>query len=105
MDIALKIILLGKIKEFARKRILEEEIIKGAKKGLEKLEAVMDNFWENAEKFIETSKKVDNKYIPDTIEIATEELASGTIEILKKEINIRNLIEEILGEEKTAIGI
>ncbi|RRD39121.1 hypothetical protein EII29_08375 [Leptotrichia sp. OH3620_COT-345] len=74
MNMALKIILLGKIKEFIRKRILEEEIIKGSKKGLEKLEAVMDNFWENIRKFIEKSKKVDNKYIPDSIEFATEEL-------------------------------
>ncbi len=105
MDIALKIILLGKIKEFVRKRVLEEEIIKGSKKGLEKLDAVMHNFWENAEEFIRKAQKVDNKYIPNAIEIATEELALGTIGILKKEINVRNLIEEILGEEKTAIGI
>ena len=52
MDIALKIILLGKIKEFARKRVLEQEILKGAKKGLEKLEAALDNFWNDSIEFV-----------------------------------------------------
>ena len=105
MDIALKIILLGKIKEFARKRVLEQEILKGAKKGLEKLEAALDNFWNDSIEFVKNAQKVDNKYIPNAIEFATEELVLGTIEILKKEMNLRELIEEVLGEEKAAIGI
>lgn len=105
MDVIIKMYVLGKIKEFARKRILEEEIIKGAKKGLEKLESVMKNFWENAENFIKKSKEIDNRYIPDVLEVVTEEISLEIIENFKKDINIRNLIEEILKEEKKEIGI
>ena len=40
MDKQLQVILIGMLVDFTRKEILEKEIIFGAKKGIEKLEAV-----------------------------------------------------------------
>ena len=96
---------LNDLRQFTRKRVLEEEVIKGAKRGLEKLEAVEKDFWEKATAFSLEQKEKNNKYIPDAIEDFAEDLFIGTVEILKKELNLRELIEEVLGEEKTAIGI
>ena len=44
MDKQLQVILIGMLVDFTRKEVLEKEIIFGAKKGIEKLEAVKNNF-------------------------------------------------------------
>ena len=45
MNAQLKIILVIMLVDFTRKEILEKEIIFGAKKGIQKLEAVKNNFF------------------------------------------------------------
>jgi len=45
MDKQLQVILIGMLVDFTRKEVLEKEIIFGAKKGIEKLEAVKNNFF------------------------------------------------------------
>ena len=103
MDLTIKIYVLGKITEYLRKRILQEEIINKAIAGIAKADNVLDDFWLKARKFIKEAQEVDNKYVPDFIEKTTEELILGTIDILEKEVNIKDLLEKIVKEEKTEL--
>ena len=52
MDKQLQVILIGMLVDFTRKEILEKEIIFGAKKGTEKLEAVKNNFFGKFKDFL-----------------------------------------------------
>ena len=54
--------------------VLEKEIIFGAKKGIEKLEAVKNNFFGKFKDFIKKAQEINNPYIPDDIEKFTEDL-------------------------------
>ena len=103
MDLTIKIYVLGKITEYLRKRILQEEIINKAIGGIAKADNVLDDFWLKARKFIKEAQEVDNKYVPDFIEKTTEEIIIETIDILEKEVNIKDLHEKIVKEEKTEL--
>ena len=105
MDKQLQVILIGMLVDFTRKEILEKEIIFGAKKGIEKLEAVKNNFFGKFKDFVKKSQEINNPYIPDDIERFTEDLLLKGTETLEKTINIDEIIHRILGEEKTAVGI
>ena len=105
MDKQLQVILIGMLVDFTRKEILEKEIIFGAKKGIEKLEAVKNNFFGKFKDFVKKSQEINNPYIPDDIERFTEELLLKGVETLEKTINVDEIIHRILGEEKTAVGI
>ena len=105
MEKQLKKILIGMLVEFTRKEILEKEIIFGAKKGLKKLEAVKENFFEKFKTYIKKSQEINNSFIPDEIEIFAEDLLLSGAEKLQELIKVDELIEKILKEEKTAIGI
>lgn len=105
MNAQLQVILVGMLVDFTRKEILEKEIIFGGKKGKEKLEAVKNEYFEKFKSFIKKSKEVNNKFIPDDIEIFAEDLMLKGAEELEKIINIDEIIHKILGEEKAAIGI
>jgi len=105
MDKQLQVILIGMLVDFTRKEILEKEIIFGAKKGIEKLEAVKNNFFGKFKDFIKKSQEINNPYIPDDIERFTEDLLLKGAETLEKTVNVDEIIHKILGEEKTAIGI
>ena len=105
-EMAMKIFIVGKINEWIRKRILEEEIVSRGKAGIEKLQNVLDkHVWENIEKFIKAAKTKDNKLIPNFIENFTEDVFEKVFEDIKKNLDLRELLESILKEEKTEIGI
>lgn len=105
MNAQLKTILITMLVDFTRKDVLEKEIIFGGKKGIQKLEAVEKDFWKRAKEFMKKAQERNNPYIPDSIEFPAEEMITARIDVLEKEIKIRDLIERILGEEKRAIDI
>ena len=105
MDKQLQVILIGMLVDFTRKEILEKEIIFGAKKGIEKLEAVKNNFFGKFKDFIKKAQEINNPYIPDDIERFTEDLLLKGAETLEETINVDEIIHKVLGDEKSAIGI
>ena len=105
-EMAMKIFIVGKINEWIRKRILEEEIVSRGKAGIEKLQNVLDkHVWENIEKFIKAAKVKDNKLIPNFIENFTEDVFEKVFNEIKGMLNLNELLESILKEEKKAIKI
>nr|DAR96009.1 MAG TPA: hypothetical protein [Caudoviricetes sp.] len=105
MNAQLQIILVGMLADFTRKEVLEKEIIFGAKTGIQKLEAVKNNFFVKFKDFVRKAQERNNPYIPDNIEVFSEELMLKGAEALEKTVNIDEIIHKILGEEKVAIGI
>ena len=101
-----KVFIIGKINEWIRKRILEEEIIDKAAKGVDKLNNVLGNYvWENIAVFIQNAKEKDNKYIPNFLEFFAEDVFEKVFEDIKKNLDLRKLLEDILKEEKEVIDI
>ena len=73
MELMAKMYIVGKINEWIRKRILEEEIVSKGKSGADKLQNILDeHIWDNIEKFIKLAKSKDNKFIPNFIEDFSE---------------------------------
>ena len=105
MDKHLQVILIGMLVDFTRKEVLEKEIIFGAKRGIEKLEAVKNNFFGKFKDFIKKAQEINNPYIPDDIERFTEDLLLKGAETLEETINVDEIIHKVLGDEKSAIGI
>ncbi len=105
-EIAVKIFIIGKINEWIRKRVLEEEIVNKGKAGVEKLQNVIDkHVWDNIEKFIKSAKEKDNKLIPNFLENFAEDIFEGVFKEVKAMLDLRELLEKILKEEKKAINI
>ena len=105
-ELAIKLYVTGKINEWIRKRILEEEIIDKAAKGVDKLNNVLGNYvWENIAVFIQNAKEKDNKYIPNFLEFFAEDVFEKVFEDIKKNLDLRKLLEDILKEEKEVIDI
>nr|DAS87017.1 MAG TPA: hypothetical protein [Caudoviricetes sp.] len=105
MNAQLQMILVGMLVDFTRKEVLEKEIIFGAKTGIQKLEAVKNNFFAKFKDFVRKAQERNNSYIPDDIERFTEDLLLKGAEALEKTVNVDEIIHKILGEEKMAIGI
>ena len=105
MNAQLQMILVGMLVDFTRKEVLEKEIIFGAKTGIQKLEAVKNNFFAKFKDFVRNAQEINNPYIPDDVERFTEDLLLKGTEALEKTVNIDEIIHKILGEEKVAIGI
>ena len=106
MELMAKMYIVGKINEWIRKRILEEEITGKGKKGVEKLQNILDgHVWDNIEKFIKLAKSKDNKFIPNFIEDFSEEIFYRVFTEIKGMLNLRELLENIFSDEKKAIGI
>lgn len=101
MEKMIKIYILNKVVEFTKKGIYKSEIINKGKKGVEKFNAVVENFWENVEKYIINEKNKDRKWIPNLFEEIGEETLLEAIKILKTKLDIRNLAQEIFDLEKT----
>ena len=105
-ELAVKLFIVGKINEWIRKRILEEEITGKGKKGVEKLQNILDEYvWDNIEKFIVAAKAKDNKFIPNFIETFSEDIFEKVFAEIKVMLDLNELLESILKEEKKAIKI
>ena len=105
-ELAIRLFIVGKINEWIRKRILEEEIVRKTAKGIDKLQNILnDKVWENIAVFIQNAKEKDNKYIPNFLEFFAEDVFEKVFEDIKKNLDLRKLLEDILKEEKTEIGI
>ena len=105
-ELAVKLFIVGKINEWIRKRILEEEITGKGKKGVEKLQNILDEYvWDNIQKFIVAAKAKDNKFIPNFIEDFSEDIFDSVFKEIKGMLDLRELLESIFTDEKKAIGI
>ena len=101
-DLAVKIYVRGKILDFLRKTILGLELTEKAKTGIEKMETLLDNVWDKAEKFIEDEKKRDLEWMPDVIENFAEDVLSAAIKEAREMLDIRKLAQEIFDIERAA---
>ena len=105
-ELAIRLFIVGKINEWIRKRVLEEEIISRTAKGIEKLQNILnDKVWENIAKFIDNAKEKDDKFIPNFIETFTEDIFESVFNETRKNLDLRSLLESILKEEKEDIKI
>ena len=103
-ELAIRLFIVGKINEWIRKRVLEEEIISRTAKGIEKLQNILnDKVWENIAEFIDNAKEKDNKFIPNFIETFTEDIFESVFNEIRKSLDLRELLESILKEEKEDI--
>ena len=100
METMVKMYVMNKAVEFAKKGIYRNEIINSGKVGLEKFDDVVDNFWDKAEEYIMKEKEVDRKWIPDTVEKFGEEAIHSIVKTLREELEPKKLIQEIFDIEK-----
>ena len=105
-ELAIRLFIGGKINEWIRKRILEEEIVRKTAKGIDKLQNILnDKVWENIAVFIQNAKEKDNKFIPNFVEAFTEDIFESVFNEIRKSLELRELLENILKEEKEVINI
>ena len=102
--IVVKMFILGKIKQFVIKEIYQKEIVMKGSKGIDKLDSVLDKFWDRAWEFIEKGRNSDNKYIPNFIEEPIQEGTEEVFEVLKNTLDLRKLIEDIVAQGKAETG-
>lgn len=101
-DLMIKMYVRGKILDFLRKSILGLEITEKAKTGVEKMETLLNGFWDKAENWILEEKKRDLEWMPDIIEKFGEDLISEAIKVVKESFNIRRLAQEVFDIERAA---
>ena len=105
-ELAIKLFVINKIGEWIRKRVLEEEIISKGARGVDKLNNILNGYvWENIDKFIKSAMEKDNKFIPNFAETFVEDAFNRIFFDIRKELDLRKLLEDILKEEKAEIGI
>ena len=100
----IKMFIVGKLKEFITKEVYQKEIVLNGSKGIDKLDAVLDNVWDKFQVFIEKGKHSDNKYIPNFIEEPVQEITEEVFEVLKNTLDLRKLIEDIVTQGKSETG-
>ena len=101
METMIKMYVINKVTEFVKTGIYRSEIINAGKAGIEKFNAVVNNFWDNAEFYIMKEKEADRKWIPNTIEEIGEEAIQEVIKTLRKELDPKKLVQDIFDTEKT----
>ena len=100
----IKMFIIGKLKEFITKEIYQKEIVMKGSKGIDKLDAVLDNVWDKFQIFIEKGKRSDNKYIPNFIEEPVQEITEDIFKLVRDKFNLKSLIEDIVLEGKAETG-
>ena len=100
----IKMFIIGKLKEFITKEIYQKEIVMKGSKGIDKLDSVLDKFWDRAWEFIEKGRNSDNKYIPNFIEEPIQEGTEEIFEVLKNTLDLKKLIEDIVAQGKKETG-
>ena len=93
---------LGKATEFAKKNIYRSEIVNKGKEGIEKFNAIAEDFWNKAEAYIVKEKEIDRKWLPNTIENFGEEAIQNVLKVIKEELEPKKLIQEIFDIEKSS---
>ena len=73
-------------------------------KGIDKLDAVLDNVWDKFQIFIEKGKHSDNKYIPNFIEEPVQEITEDIFKLVRDKFDLKLLIEDIVLEGKAETG-
>ena len=102
METAIRIYIINKAIEFAKKGIYRSEIINAGKAGVEKFSAVVEKFWDRVEEYIVKEKEIDRKWIPNTIENLGEEAIHEVVKTLRVELDPEKLVQEIFDIEKAA---
>lgn len=102
MEKLLYIWALGKVTEFVKKNIYKTEIVNAGKKGMDKFNAIAEDFWNKAEKYIIKEKEIDRKLIPDALENFGEEAIHNVLKLIKDELEPKKLIQEIFDIEKSS---
>ena len=97
-----KMYVINKAIEIAKTGIYRNEIINAGKAGIEKFNAVVDNFWNRVEDYIVKEKSIDRKWIPNTIENLGEEAIHEVVKTLRVELDPEKLVQEIFDIEKAA---
>ena len=73
-------------------------------KGIDKLDAVLDNVWDKFQIFIEKGKHSDNKYIPNFIEEPVQEITEDIFKLVRDKFDVKSLIEDIVLQGKAETG-
>ena len=100
----IKMFIIGKLKEFVTKEVYQKEIVMKGSKGIDKLDAVLDNVWDKFQIFIEKGRNSDNKYIPNFIEEPVQEITEEIFQVIRAEFDLKALIEDIVLEGKAETG-
>ena len=100
----IKMFILGKLKEFITKEVYQKEIVMKGSKGIDKLDSVLDKFWDRAWEFIEKGEHSDNKYIPNFIEEPTQEITEDLFKTIRDKFDLKTLIEDIVTQGKKETG-
>lgn len=100
MKIIVETYVKNKMVAFLRKQIYKIEITEKAKTGIERLDLILDGIWEKLEKWILEERKRDLKWLPNLIEELGEDILIESIKILKTELDIKKLAQEIFNIEK-----
>ena len=100
----IKMFIIGKLKEFITKEVYQKEIVLNGSKGIDKLDAVLDGFWDKFQIFIEKGKHSDNKYIPNFIEEPAQSITEEVFKIVRDTFDLKALIEDIVEQGKKETG-
>ena len=100
----IKMFIIGKLKEFVTKEVYQKELVMKGSKGIDKLDAVLDDVWDKFQIFIEKGKHSDNKYIPNFIEEPVQEITEEIFQVIRAEFDLKALIEDIVLEGKAETG-
>ena len=100
----IKMFIIGKLKEFITKEVYQKEIVLKGSKGIDKLDAVLDGFWDKFQAFIEKGKHSDNKYIPNFIEEPAQSITEEIFKIVRDTFDLKTLIEDIVAQGKKETG-
>ena len=82
------------------KSIYKIEITKKGETGVKKFQKLIDNLWDQAEEWIIEEKNRDIKWLPNIVEEITEGTIYEAITLLRKELDIKKLAQEIFDAEK-----
>ena len=100
----IKMFIIGKLKEFITKEVYQKEIVLNGSKGIDKLDAVLDGFWDKFQAFIEKGKYSDNKYIPNFIEEPAQSITEDLFQVVRNKFDLKSLIEDIVEQGKIETG-
>ena len=100
----IKMFIIGKLKEFITKEVYQKELVLNGSKGIDKLDAILDGFWDKFQAFIEKGKHSDNKYIPNFIEEPVQEITEDLFKLVRDTFDLKALIEDIVEQGKKETG-